>query len=42
LPASTALATVRISLGRCNSALEVDEFVRTVSDIAADLAVRTA
>ena len=41
-PASTALATVRISLGRCNSASEVDEFVRTVSDIAADLAVRTA
>lgn len=42
LPASAALASVRISLGRCNSATEVDQFVRTVSDITADLALRTA
>ena len=42
LSASAALASVRISLGCGNTAAEVDEFVRTVSDIVADLAARAA
>ncbi len=42
LSASAALASVRISLGRGNTAAEVDEFVTTVSDIVADLVTRAA
>jgi cysteine sulfinate desulfinase/cysteine desulfurase-like protein len=42
LSASAALASVRISLGRDNDAAEVDEFVRILPGIVADLAVRTA
>jgi cysteine desulfurase len=42
LSSSAALASVRISLGCDNDAAEVDEFVRILPDIVADLMVRTA
>jgi cysteine sulfinate desulfinase/cysteine desulfurase-like protein len=42
LPAAAALASVRVSLGRGNSAAEVDEFVATIADIVADLDARAA
>jgi cysteine desulfurase len=42
LSSSAALASVRISLGSDNDAAEVDEFVRILPDIVADLMVRTA
>jgi cysteine desulfurase len=42
LSVSAALASVRISLGRCNSIAEVDEFVGTVAQIAVDLEARAA
>lgn len=42
LPASAALASVRVSLGRDNSADEVDEFIATIADIVAELEARAA
>jgi cysteine desulfurase len=42
LSPSAALASVRISLGRDNDITQVDEFIRILPDIVADLMVRTA
>ena len=42
LSASAALSSVRISLGRDNGAAEIDEFVRILPQIVADLALCTA
>ena len=42
LSSSAALASVRISLGSGNDAADIDEFVRILPDIVADLMVRTA
>ena len=42
LSPSAALASVRISLGSDNDAAEVEEFVRILPDIVADLMLCTA